>query len=80
MFDAYKFKTNQHTLTDKRVCDRKNRECMIHRCDKCPGTKPLREYLLNKFEKLNKDQITDESDQDEEEEEEEKEVRFSQWI
>ena len=52
MIDACKFKTDQHTLTDLIVCDRNNRDCMIHRCDSCPGVEPLREHLLAEFQKL----------------------------
>ena len=33
MIDACKFKSDQHSLTDKIVCDRQNCDCMIHRCD-----------------------------------------------
>ena len=54
MIDACKFKSDQHSLTDKIVCDRQHCDCMIHRCDQCPRTEPP---------------DTDESDQDEEEEE-----------
>ena len=38
MIDACKFKCDQHSLTDKIVCDRQNHDCMIHRCNTCPGT------------------------------------------
>ena len=31
------------------VCDPNNRECMIHRCDNCPGTGPLYEILSKYF-------------------------------
>ena len=27
------------------VCDCKSKICMVHRCDKCPGTDPLRQHL-----------------------------------
>ena len=27
------------------VCDCDNKTCMVHRCEKCPGTDSLREYL-----------------------------------
>ena len=50
MIDACKFKVDQHSLTDMIVCDRKNRDCMIHRCENCPGLEPLREYLLQEFD------------------------------
>ena len=32
-------------LMEMIVCDCDNRTCMVHRCDKCPGTDSLREYL-----------------------------------
>ena len=84
MLDACKFKTDQHTLTEKIVCNRQSRECMILRCENCPGTEPLRKHLLNEFAKLRP--ILDEADigssssEDDEEEEEEQQVKFSQWV
>ena len=38
------------------VCDCKSKICMVHRCDKCPETNPLRQYLETLLEEL--DQIT----------------------
>ena len=68
MIDACKFKSDQLPLTDKIVCDRQNRDCVIHRCDdKCPGTEPRQKYLLDEFEKLNQNPDTDKSEKDEEE-------------
>jgi hypothetical protein len=33
------------TLIDKAVCDSSNRNCMLQRCKKCPGTKGVSDYL-----------------------------------
>ena len=38
-----------HDLIDMIVCDHTSRECMIHRCEICPGLAPLREYLVNEL-------------------------------
>lgn len=34
---------------DKVVCSRDSRECMIHRCPKCPGIKGLKDFLLRDY-------------------------------
>ena len=34
----------------KIVCDIENIECMIHRCENCPGYDALHEYLENTFQ------------------------------
>ena len=82
MLDACKFSTDQHSLTELMVCDRTNRECMLHGCENCPGTEPLREHLLSEFEKLyRKEEDADcASGSSDDEEEDEREVKFSQWV
>jgi hypothetical protein len=41
------------------VCDTNNKECMIHRCDNCPGTTPLKTHLDTLLkEELNKEEIS----------------------
>ena len=32
-------------MIDNIVCNREMKDCMVHRCDMCPGTEPLRSYL-----------------------------------
>lgn len=37
-------------LIGKTVCDLNSRDCMLRRCDNCPGEEPLHEYLVQIFE------------------------------
>ena len=55
---------------------------MLHGCENCPGTEPLREHLLSEFEKLyRKEEDADcASGSSDDEEEDEREVKFSQWV
>ena len=50
----------------KLVCDIQSRDCMIHRCEQCPGKDSLAEHLLN----LLNDKEMSEDD----------EVTFKQWL
>ena len=38
-------------LMDMIVCNRENKQCMIHRCEKYPGTEPLKMFLFDALEK-----------------------------
>ena len=60
-------KTN-HELVEMIVCDRKNKQCMIHRCPNCPGTEPLEQYLKDL---LLPSDVNDDEDQDE--------IKFKKW-
>ena len=50
------------------VCSHDSKECMVHRCDKCPGTEPLKSYLENAYTDFDEEvsfqqwQSTDRSD------------------
>ena len=44
----YFFKFGQ-TLMDKIVCDRESRNCMMHRCENCPGKEALSDFLHNYY-------------------------------
>ena len=37
MLSAVKLEKNYHELIEKIVCSRELRECMVHRCNRCPG-------------------------------------------
>ena len=56
LVNACSFDKDYHELTEIIVCSRENRDCMIHRCSKCPGIEPLKKYLL--------DQLTEKEDID----------------
>ncbi len=45
MVEAAKIDKSYKDMIDMIVCNREDRECMVHRCDKCPGTDPLRSYI-----------------------------------
>ena len=45
MISAVKLTKDYHKLIDMIICDRSNRECMIHRCSLCPDDSQLRTYL-----------------------------------
>lgn len=56
---------NYHQCIDKIVCSSENKDCMIHRCQHCPGTVLLEEYLTN--------QLVEDSDRDDL-------ISFNQWV
>jgi len=39
-----------HKMMQKVVCDEISKQCMIHRCDHCPGTQPLHDFLQSMTE------------------------------
>ena len=47
-----------HDLMSKLVCDLSNKDCMLHRCEKCPGLENLEMFLLAKFEESGASQVT----------------------
>ena len=66
-------------MTEKIVCNRNSRKCMILRCENCPGTETLRKHLLDEFAKLRpmlleKSDIGSSSSEEDDEEEEEWQV------
>ena len=46
LVNALKLDTNVHDLIDLIVCDRNSKECMMHRCQDCPGSEPLRSFFI----------------------------------
>lgn len=40
----------------KIVCDTSNNECMVHRCQNCPGTAELKAFLDEQLDDINEDQ------------------------
>ena len=45
LVNAIKWDYSYKDFIDMIVCNAFRRECMIHRCDKCPGSKSLRKFL-----------------------------------
>ena len=58
-------KLDHKCLMEKVVCDVSDRNCMLHRCEKCPGAANLKEYLQSVFTERSID--------------EEDELTFKQW-
>lgn len=56
--EAAKTDKNYKDMIDMVVCSRENRTCMVHRCDKCPGTEPLRSYLQTMLDEEVHDEIS----------------------
>jgi hypothetical protein len=40
-------KEDKYLLMDKIVCDTSNHACIFKKCQKCPGSKPLFDFLTN---------------------------------
>ena len=47
LLDAIDMNKKYTDLMDMIVCDREKKQCMIHRCEKCPGTEPLKMFLYD---------------------------------
>ena len=45
LVNAIKWKVTHKTLMEKLVCDVTKNECMVHRCENCPGTEALKSFL-----------------------------------
>ena len=48
--ETEKFEIDYKIMMKMVVCDIDNLECMIHRCDSCPGFVALQTYVEKKFE------------------------------
>ena len=70
------FYTNLKDSIDLIIYCRNNRECIIHRCNNCPGTGPLKTFLQEKLIN-NNGELEDGS---ESKDREENEIQFSQWV
>ena len=58
-----KFKVTYRDLMKIIVCDIENMECMVHKCENCPGSDALHTYLQKKFKEYDVDD----------------DITFSQW-
>ena len=69
-----------HELIELIVCSRYEKDCMVHRCDNCPGTAPLISFLEKELVKNKHDGDEEIDDGDvESEDDSEVEIKFSQW-
>ena len=95
LLKAVDLEQSYHELIEMIVCNRNNRECMIHRCVNCPGTRCLKDYLIRtlkgEFEEdsYNSDTMMCEAETDKDSEQvaglqrddfsEEEQLIFNQW-
>ena len=80
MLSAVTLSKDYHELIDIIVCDRTSKECMVHRCESCPGVEVLKgfiegELLLNDDE----DETENNDNSDSEDDDDEKNITFKQW-
>lgn len=45
-------------LLQRIVCNTEQRDCMLHSCDRCPGSTALKDHLIELFNENNIDQVT----------------------
>ena len=77
MHFALNIKQSLHDLVEMIVCSRENKECMLHRCENCPG-------VVSMLEKLKKEVVKQHLGDDACDEEvfsyfNEEEIKYSQW-
>ena len=70
MLSAIKLDRKSHELMKMMVCDCDSKECMVHRCQNCPGSVVLTDFLLQ--------QLINEGD-DYEDNENGEMIQFQQW-
>ena len=56
LLSAIKWNVTYKYLMEKIVCDTLRNECMAHRCENCPGTESLRNYLDQQLEGIDVDE------------------------
>ena len=54
--DALGWDVTYKDLISEIVCDSTNRECMIHRCENCPGNEALRTFLNQELTDIDVDE------------------------
>jgi hypothetical protein len=64
MLAACPIKDDYKVLISKTVCGIESKDCMLGRCEKCPGPEGLKEFLINFFVDSDPDDI----------------IEFKQWI
>ena len=57
MVNALDGKVTHNDLMSYLVCSLDNRECMLQRCENCPSSDVLKEYLTNLFEESDDDDV-----------------------
>ena len=70
MLSSVKLDKDHHELTDMLVCSRESKECMVHRCQECPNSSNLENYLSKELKPQNEDAATAN----------ESHIHFQQWV
>ena len=60
-----------HELLELIVCNRNSKECMIHRCESCPGVNAVKKFIERELMKADDDGQVDDYD--------DVEITFQQW-
>ena len=47
MLHAISLEKSYHTLTEKIVCSRESKICMIHQCENCQGVENVQQFLYD---------------------------------
>ena len=58
MLDAIHINKNYKELIDMMVCDQSNADCMLRRCDDCPGEAPLTDFLCHTLQHDENEDVT----------------------
>ena len=81
MHSALNISESLHDLTDLIVCDRENRECMLHRCEKCPGVQSMLKQLTKSYISQHLDsQACDDDEKEEFSFLHDNDIKYCQWI
>ena len=57
LVDALNWYVTYKDLINKIVCDSANRECMMHRCENCPGQEAQRNFLNEELNEFDEDKV-----------------------
>ena len=72
MLSAINLEKSCHSLIEMIVCNRDSKTCMVHRCQKCPGIKPVQQFLEDHL-------LQHDSENEDGEDPDEMEIDFKQW-
>lgn len=64
MLEASPIKEDYKILIEKTVCSLESKDCMLHRCEECPGEEGLKQFLANIFEDCDPEDV----------------IEFKQWV
>ena len=71
LLSSVNFSKNYHELLELIVCDINSKDCMIHRCESCPGVNAVKKFIQRELMKADDDGQVDDYD--------DVEITFQQW-